>query len=265
MTVIKRGRSEALPMKRQRDTFGSCPFVCFLLQAALLVPFVLLCACSTPLTIPPLRLKDVPQLKAIGNYPERQYRLEPEDTITITFPFQPAMDQGETIVPPDGKMTLSLVGEVIVTDKTAAELEKFLVEHTSDRLRNPEVVVNVTSFAAKTVYVSGEVLKAGEIPYSKGLTPLQAIAIAGGFAETANPPSVVLIRSGGQSSERVLAHTIDLASTLTTGSREPLSLAPHDVLFVPRTSIANADLWVQQHLGDFVPFFRGAGLGYIVQ
>jgi protein involved in polysaccharide export with SLBB domain len=252
-------------MKRQRYRSQSCPFAGLFRQAGMFFTFALLCSCSTSLTIPPLTSKDIPQLKAAGNYPERQYRLEPGDTITIAFPFQPEMDQGETIVPPDGKITLPLVGEVIVTDKTTAELEKFLVKHTSDRLRNPEVVVSVTSFAPKTVYVGGEVLKAGEIPYFKGLTPLQAIVTAGGFLETAKPDSVVLIRPGDQSSRQVLARTIDLASTLATGAREPLSLAPHDVLFVPRTSIANADLWVQQHMIDLVPFFRGTGIGYIMQ
>jgi polysaccharide export outer membrane protein len=175
------------------------------------------------------------------------------------------MDQKETIVPPDGKITLPVVGEVIVTDKTTAELEKFLVKHISDRLRNPEVVVSVTHFAPKTVYVGGEVLKAGEIPYAKGLTPLQAIAAAGGFVETAKPDSVVLIRPEGEAPGQVLARTIDVAATLTTGAREPLALAPHDVIFVPRTSIANADLWVQQHISDLVPFFRGVGAGFFVQ
>ena len=47
---------------------------------------------------------------------------------------------------------------------------------------------------------------------------------------------------------------MDLEQTIADGTREPLFLAPHDIIFVPRTRIANANLWVKQHIVDLLPF-----------
>jgi hypothetical protein len=33
-------------------------------------------------------------------------------------------------------------------------------------------------------------------------------------------------------------------------------LLPQDVVFVPRTGIANANVWVRQHITDLLPFLR---------
>jgi hypothetical protein len=42
-----------------------------------------------------------------------------------------------------------------------------------------------------------------------------------------------------------------------------LLLAPHDVVYVPRTSISEANLWVKQHILDLFPFLKGsAGVTY---
>jgi hypothetical protein len=73
--------------------------------------------------------------------------------------------------------------------------------------------------------------------------------------------SVVLIRADN-SSQEVLARRVDLAAVVTDGMKEPLYLAPHDIVYVPKTPIANADLWMKQHFTDLLPFFRGTGMSY---
>ncbi len=141
------------------------------------------------------------------------------------------------------------------------ELGKLLVQKTSEILRDPEVIVSVTKFAERSVYVAGEVGKAGSIPYAKGLTPLQAVIAAGGFLEGARADSVILIRTN-DSSEEVLARKINLVAVVADGMKEPIYLAPHDVVYVPKTPIAEAGLWVKQHITDIIPVFRGMGMSY---
>lgn len=223
----------------------------------------LLCAsgCGAPITVPPLTMEDVPKFESVGNYPERNYRLEPGDTLKITYTFHPEMNQDSVIIRPDGKITATQVGDIDVTRLTVKELENLLVQRTSENLRDPEVIVSVTKFAERSVYVAGEVEKAGPVPYTKSLTPLQAIIAAGGFLEGARLDSVVLIRADSDSQE-VLARSVDLASVVMDGVKEPVYLAPHDIVYVPKTPIANAGLWVKQHFTDMIPFFRGTGLSY---
>jgi hypothetical protein len=51
-----------------------------------------------------------------------------------------------------------------------------------------------------------------------------------------------------------VSRKLNLAATVTDGIKEPISLAPHDVVYVPRTPIADANLWVEQHITGLFPF-----------
>ena len=236
-------------------TFASNSSTSFsLLRAAVPPLFFLLCACGPPVTVPPLTLDEVPHIEEIGNYPHATYRIEPGDTLQISYTFHPEMKQ-DAVVQPDGKVSATLAGPLTVAGLTTAEAEKLLVEHTSNRLRDPEVVVSISDYAPKSVYVSGEVGKPGIIPYQKGLTPLQAIAAAGGFLNTAMADSVILVRTGGN--EEIVTRKLNLLETVTDGTKEPLHLAPHDIVYVPKTAVANANLWIKQHIQDMLPVPAG--------
>ena len=119
--------------------------------------------------------------------------------------------------------------------------------------------MSVIRYSEKLVYVTGEVTRPGTLPYRKGLTPLQAITASGGFRDTARYDSVILVRTGG-SDKTFIARKLNLAQTTNDGVKEPVALAPHDVVFVPRTEIADANIWVRQHLTDMIPLFRGLGV-----
>lgn len=227
---------------------------------ALLCLYLWGCGAAVPITVPPLTPDEIPHIEATGNYPHTNYRIEPGDTLRIKYPFHPEVGQQETTVQPDGKINAEMVGELIVAGMTTAELEQLLEDRTSDRLRDPEVVVSISRFAERSVYIAGEVEKPGPVVYRKDLTPLQAIIAAGGFRETAWTDSVILIRQGAD--RNPVARKLDLAAVIATGAPELLHLAPHDVVYVPKTEIAEANLWVKQHIVDLIPFFRGTGLSY---
>jgi protein involved in polysaccharide export with SLBB domain len=211
--------------------------------------------CSSSVAVPPLDPTELSQLEAAGNFPHQNYRFEPGDTLQMRYTFHPDMNQ-EVIVLPDGKILAHLVGEITVAGMTATQLERLLVERTSDRLRDPEVVVSVNKFAEKGVYVGGEVGKPGILPYRKGLSPLQAIIASGGFLDSARKDSVILVRTGG-SENNFISRKLNLEKTVNDGVREPIYLAPHDVIYVPKTAIADANLWVKQYITDLLPLKAG--------
>jgi hypothetical protein len=62
------------------------------------------------------------------------------------------------------------------------------------------------------------------------------------------------------SGHTVLSRTVNLEENLRSDVKETLTLAPQDVLYVPRSRIAEADLWVRQHIVDLIPIFRGFSL-----
>lgn len=216
------------------------------------------CFSSPPITVPPLTEADLAALTASANFPHDAYRLEPGDAIQIRYVHHPEMAQDE-VIPPDRRINIKLVGEIDVSGMTTDDLEQLLVKKTSDHLKNSEVVVSVTRFTERLVYVGGEVGRPGTLLYRKGLTPLQAVAASGGFRDTARIDSVILLRASA-SEQNFIARKINLGQVVTDGVREPVPLAPRDVIFVPRTEVADANIWVRQYIGDMIPLFRGVGI-----
>jgi protein involved in polysaccharide export with SLBB domain len=225
-------------------------------MSLLLLPATLL-GCGAPITVRPISPEEIASLRMAGDPTPQAYGIEPGDTIALNYTYHPEMKQ-EEVVRPDGKITANRVGEIHVAGMTTAQLEQVLERATADRLRAPEVTVRILRHGDKHVYVGGEVGKPGLIPYHRGLTALQAILAAGGFQDTARLDSVILVRTDA-SGQNVVSRTLNLQEVVTSGVKDLLVLAPQDVLYVPRSGIAEADLWVRQHITELIPFIRGAG------
>jgi protein involved in polysaccharide export with SLBB domain len=223
--------------------------------AAMVAAILTLVGCGPSVTVQPFTPAEIARAHNESAEAERRgYRIEPGDTLQIKYPFHPEMDQ-ETTVRPDGTITATGVGAVPAAGMNSVELASQLKVKTSSRLKNPEVVISITKYGERGVYVGGEVGRPQMLVYRKGLTPLQAVMAAGGFTPQARLDSVILVRQNG-GSEPVLARKIDLGRVVHKGQPENIALAPQDVLFVPRTPIANANLWVKQYFTDLFPFIR---------
>src|SRR5262249_55771539 len=153
-------------------------------------------------------------------------------------------------VRPDGKISLELVGDVEAAGLQPMELAGILTERYATELEHPRVSVIVRTFVGQ-VYVQGEVKTPSAPPFAQGMTALQAISLAGGFLETAQPNSVILIRLvDGQ------YHGFRLAlrdALLGKDSSQDVPVKPADILHVPRSFIANADLFVDQYFRKLLP------------
>jgi protein involved in polysaccharide export with SLBB domain len=100
--------------------------------------------------------------------------------------------------------------------------------------------------------VQGEVARPGSVTLAPGMTALQAIAASGGLTDSAGPGNVLLVRRdacGDQHDE-----PLNLARALKSkGHEDDVELAPADMLIVPRSGIAAADLIVKQYIRDLLP------------
>lgn len=222
----------------------------------LFVTLALLAACGRSITVPPLTAEEAVQFEQAGNFPDRNYRLQPGDTLDIKFPFHPEMDR-KVLVREDGRISVQQVGEVQASGIGAHELEEALKKKSSKNLRDPEVRVTIREFAPRNVFVTGEVGRPGLVEYQKDLTALQAVIRAGGFLDTSLTDNVILIRAAND--DRMISRTVNLEETVSQEMERALRLAPNDVVYVPRTKIAEADLWVDQHITRLFPFIKGAG------
>ena len=179
------------------------------------------------------------------------YRIQSGDQLGLDFYMNSEFNDTVT-VSPDGKVTLRMVGPIQAAGLTPHQLAASIDKAYSTELRNPGAVVHVHNMPGREIYVEGQVSKPGAFPLQPGMTMVQALALAGGVTDSGDPQSTVLIRRDACGQPQ--GSKVDLASAIDnpgTGADE--ALMSHDVIVVPRSRIANVDLWVKQHVRDVLP------------
>ena len=152
------------------------------------------------------------------------------DVIKISYPGTTSLPETEQQIRRDGRINLTIIGEVKAADKTPGELEKELIQAYSSQLTSKEVKVTVVT-SAFAVYVGGAVMKPGKIMPPRALTVLDAIMEAGGFDETrANKKEVRVIRQEGS---QVKTYYVNMKDVLNGVQSEPFYLKAHDTVYVP--------------------------------
>jgi protein involved in polysaccharide export with SLBB domain len=190
----------------------------------------------------------------------RPYRIQVNDVLEFLFFKSTELNQVRT-VGPDGVVPLQLIGLVRIAGRTIEDLTTEINERYAVELVDPQVTVAVQEFSGLKVYVGGEVNTPGLQDYRGGLTTLQAVLTAGGFKDTASMKSVVLIRQGDDGAP--VGTVVDLSRVLKKAEFEnDIALAPADILFVPRSGIANFNRWIDQWIRKNIPI--PISLGYSV-
>lgn len=215
------------------------------------------CGLSPPSNLPYAPNNIAPEAKPALNLPA--YRVQVGDVLNIKFFLNPELNETVT-VRPDGMISTALVSDFPMYNRTLAEINEDLKQRYKAVLKDPMVSAQIQSFAPIRVYVSGEVNAPGEfIVIGPNLTLTQAIARAGGIKNSGNFSDVLIIRRGA--GEKPDVYTVDYdAATQGGDPTKDVRLAPYDVIFVPKTGIAEAYMNFQQYFQQFVPWSIGAGL-----
>ncbi len=185
----------------------------------------------------------------ISSMPE--YRIGVGDELDIKFAYNPELNE-RIPVRPDGRISVPLAKQIKVAGLTTQELEDFLGKKYATELKRPEVTVIVRGFNAQKVFVDGEVTRPGLVPLMGPLTALQSIAQSGGFRDTARVTQVIVIR---RTKEKPVVSIIDLKKARSNKDiSQDVLLMPADIVYVPRSKIANVDLFVDQYIRRMIPF-----------
>jgi polysaccharide export outer membrane protein len=161
--------------------------------------------------------------------PYSEVRLREGDSIKIAFPGAPTLDTAQQIRR-DGKITMTLGGEVTALGKTPTELEKELLKLYESQLAVKQVVVTVNS-SAYPVFMTGAILRPGKLMADRPLSVLEAIMEAGGFDYArANLKGVTVLR---QFEGQTVSYKLNLKAVLSGANIQPFYLKPSDIVYVP--------------------------------
>ncbi len=143
-----------------------------------------------------------------------------------------------------GKINLPLVGEVVVAGLSLSEAQKSVENAYREGryLRNPQVTINIETYAAREVSIQGQIRSPGRypLPIENSMTVLELVSRAGGFTDTAKGTAVNITRVSPDGKKQVF--TIDVDSLLKGKDRANISdnslmLEPGDIVFVPERII----------------------------
>jgi polysaccharide biosynthesis/export protein len=183
-----------------------------------------------------------------------EYVVQVGDAIDVNFYYHPDNNQANLLVRPDGKVYLTLIGEVQAAGLTAPQIAEAITKRSAVSLRDPKVAVNVRTLNPTRIFVGGEVFKPGFVNYTPGLTAVQAVMQVGGWKDTADLQEVVLLQKTSEGSSDYRPSKINLGKVVELGdTKADIVLGPSDVLVFPKTGIAKANLWVQQYIINLIP------------
>jgi polysaccharide export outer membrane protein len=154
----------------------------------------------------------------------------PEDVLGILFWREPDVS-GDVTVRPDGKITLSLFGEVTAGGLTPEALRGELQKAAEHLLADANVTVVVKQINSRKVFITGQVAHPGAFPLTGPRTVMQLIALAGGLNEFADANSITIMRLEDGRQRSFPFHYKDVARGKLMGQN--MQLQPGDTVVVP--------------------------------
>lgn len=179
------------------------------------------------------------------------YRLYPGDTVEVTVHTANELS-GPRDVGPDGRVNLPLAGAIMVSGKTAPEAARLMAGRYASVLRDPIVEVRPQSFGSQRILVGGEVNDPGlyEMPSAR-IGVLEALLLAGGPTSRARRRRIAVLRRAEDGG--VMLREVDIASALEGGRADMIPLQRHDIVFAPRSGIAEVNDFVEQYVRNILP------------
>jgi polysaccharide export outer membrane protein len=160
-----------------------------------------------------------------------EYIIGPDDVLAVNVWKEPEISK-TLPVRPDGNISLPLIGDLMASGNTAAQLQSNIKQRLLTYLSDPEVAVSVQEARSHKFNIVGEVAKPGSYLVTSPMTVLDAIALAGGLRDFARASKIYILRLNQDGSRVRLPfnykHVIK-GNDLNTD----VQLQPRDTIVVP--------------------------------
>ena len=212
------------------------------------VAMVLFASCGTT----PHPSPDFPESQwQFADGQDQEYLLASGDTIEVSVLTAPELSRTITVAP-DGRVRIPYSGPITATGRTTNELRSAFIQALSSELKDPDVEIIATEYASQRIFVGGEVNAPSMYDLPGQIGPLQAIVMAGGFTNEARQYEVILARriAGGE----IRTQVVDIKGGLFDAELADWGpMQRFDVIYVPKSKIAEENLFVQQWIRNALP------------
>lgn len=165
------------------------------------------------------------------------YRLGPEDIISVEVFNQPRYSRANIIIPPSGRVSLSLIkGGVLVSGKTVDEVAEIIKNSYNEYIIDPQVTVSLDKAMSYRYSVIGDVGQPGIRLMNKRTTVSEAIAEAGGVLNTGKKSGIRVLRRN-EATGKLDQIAVNLSAIYKGKAPDNVYLEPGDQIVVPGNTL----------------------------
>jgi polysaccharide export outer membrane protein len=160
------------------------------------------------------------------------YRLGPEDVISVVVFNQDRYSRSGIVVPPSGRISLSLIqGGIFVNGKTVDEVAELIKKKYDEYIIDPQVTVSLDKASSYRYSVIGDVGQPGIRLMNHRMTVTEALAEAGGVLQTGDKSKVVVLRR--QANGMLSPIAVNVSAIYKGRAADNTYLVPGDQIVVP--------------------------------
>lgn len=177
----------------------------------------------------------------IKDIASKAYIVGPGDVLQIQVWDHDDLNRNVT-VSQNGSFTFPFIGKISTMERSVQDIENLLTEKLSDGyIVAPQVIVSVTQYNNKKVFLFGEVLRPGSYPLQGNIRLLELISQAGGFTDDHGTVcKIVRTKRKSQTSAPVSIKdaseneitTVDLNRLISGNLSENVELFPGDSIYI---------------------------------
>ena len=156
----------------------------------------------------------------------------------------------------DHKITLPLIGDLSVRDKTLEQLTREANSLYQEAVPGMSVDILLQTSQPHELYVFGEVNKPGGHAIASPVSIFAAMALAGGPNYNASLDTVLVLKK----KDREMVGKVYDFNSLLTGKSDAVILHPDDIVYVPRSRLSTASQ-TMQYISNIL-LFRGMDVSY---
>jgi polysaccharide export outer membrane protein len=158
------------------------------------------------------------------------YVIQPNDVLQI-FVWKEEGLSSKVVVRPDGRISFPLIQDMQAAGMNPGQLKDRIEERLKEYLDVPNVTVIVDAIQSYRVFVMGKVTRPGMLTMERPINVLQALSLAGGLAEFANPTEIVIFRNTGEDTTPFRFNYQEVIKGKNVSQN--MFLRPGDVVVVP--------------------------------
>ncbi len=204
------------------------------------------------------------RMQLLDEMPPPQVLVLPGDTLRIVRDAQSPAQKDEMtlyVVRPDGNISVPFIGTITVAERTPEEIAEEITEKYRPIYLQPGVTVNIAEAPSNRIFVGGEVRNPSVYPLNGAGSIEQVIIAAGGVLPSADSENIALLRQTRDGKYDI--YFFDYAKLLfPSENRRPALLQRGDIVFVPKSGVANMAEAIDMYVNRLFPINKGIALGF---